>query len=260
MILAIDTGNTNTVIGVINDNNEVIKHIRMGTDPLKTEYEYSMQIEQQLKAKNIDTHCFDGAIISSVVPAVTATLVKAVRAVTGMQAMIVGPGIKTGLQISLDDPGTIAGDLVSTAVAAKEYYPLPCIIIDMGTATTMTVVDASGKYIGGVIMPGAGTSLKALVQDTSLLPSIDFVGPKKTIATNTIDAMKGGIIYGTAGSIDAIIDRFMAELGTEDVSIVATGGMGKIIAPYCRHEITIDNRMLLKGLGLIWKKNQKPAK
>ena len=138
-------------------------------------------------------------------------------------------------------------------------YPLPCIIVDMGTATTITVVGADGSYLGGSIMPGTGISLDALTRETSLLPSIDFTAPKKVIGTNTVDAMKGGVVYGAAGSIDGIIDRFEEELGGIG-SIVATGGMGRLIAPYCRHAITVDNRLLLKGLGYIYRKNEETGK
>ncbi|MDD5939438.1 MAG: type III pantothenate kinase [Lachnospiraceae bacterium] len=255
MILAIDTGNTHTVIGCINDKNEVTQTVQISTDVTGTAYEYAVKIREIFNIIALDPHSFDGTIISSVVPQVTLVLAKAIRLVTGCEPLIVGAGVKTGLNIKLDDPGTIAGDLVATAVAAKEEYPLPCIIIDMGTATTITVIDRDGSYIGGCIMPGTGISLDALTKETSLLPSIDFLPPKKVIGTNTVDCMKGGIVFGSAGALDGVLTRYIDELG--DVgSIVATGGMGHIIAPYCTHDITIDNHLLLKGLGYIYKKNK----
>ncbi len=256
MILAIDTGNTHTILGCVDESCNVVQTLQMSTDVWKTAYEYALDMKGIMELAGIDTHSFEGAIISSVVPMVTPVLIKAVKLVTDQTPLVVGAGVKTGLNIRLDDPGTIAGDLVATAVAAKEFYPLPCIIIDMGTATTVTVVDKDGSYIGGAIMPGAGISLAALTKEASLLPDIEFSAPKKVIGTNTVDAMKGGIIYGCAGALDGIIERYRQELGGNVGSIVATGGMGRIISPFCRSEIIIDNRLLLKGLGVIWYKNQ----
>ena len=262
MILALDTGNTHTIMGCIEKRGEgivVTKTVQISTNPTKTAYEYAVEIKSIMELAGIDPTGFEGAIISSVVPQINIVLQKAIRLVTGCDAWLLGAGVKTGLNIRLDDPGTIAGDLVATAVAAKMEYPLPCIIVDMGTATTITVVGADGSYLGGSIMPGTGISLDALTRETSLLPSIDFTAPKKVIGTNTVDAMKGGVVYGAAGSIDGIIDRFEEELGGIG-SIVATGGMGRLIAPYCRHAITVDNRLLLKGLGYIYRKNEETGK
>ena len=259
MILAIDTGNTHIVLGCI-DNKGAISHIiRLETNLGKTEYEYASDIKQILELEGVDRYGFDGAIISSSVPPIIEILKRAVKVITGIDAMVVGIGIKTGLDIVLDDPSTIAADLVATAVAAKNEYPLPCIIIDMGTATTVTVVDAKGRYIGGAIMPGVRLSMRALASGTSLLPNIEIVPPSKTIASNTIDCMKSGIIYGSAGALDGILDHYIEELGGSTGSIVATGGLASTICPMCRHEITLDNNLLLKGLYVNYKKN-KPRK
>ncbi len=260
MILAIDTGNTHTVLGVINEETgEVIKTAQIQTDETQTGHEYAVKIKAILELEGLNPAEFCGAIISSVVPQLTVVLSKAVRLICGVEALVLGAGVKTGLNIRLDDPGTIAGDLVATAVAVKEEYPLPAIIIDMGTATTVTVVSAEGAYIGGSILPGAGISLEALARETALLPNIEFKAPKKVIGTNTVDAMKSGIIYGSAGALDGLIDRYLEELGGS-ASIVITGGMGRLIAPYCTHEMTVDNRLLLRGLGIIWKKNRPTGK
>ncbi len=257
MLLAIDTGNTHTILGVVNEETcEVVSTMQMGTDPNATAYEYAVKMKEIFALAGVDPKEFTGSIISSVVPQINIVLSKAVEMVTQHAPLILGAGVKTGLNIHLDDPGTIAGDLVATAVAAKEEYLLPSIIIDMGTATTITVVDETGTYIGGCIMPGTGISLDALSKGTALLPSVDYSAPKKVIATNTIDAIKSGIVYGSAGALDGVIDRYIEALDGNVGSIVATGGMGRIIAPYCRHEITVDNRLLLKGLGYIWKKNK----
>lgn len=256
MLLAIDTGNTHTILGCIDRNNEVVSTVQISTDINETAYEYAVEIRSIMELAGIDPRGFEGAIISSVVPQINVVLSKAVNLITGITPVIVGAGVKTGLNIRLDDPGTIAGDLVATAVAAKEEYPLPAIIIDMGTATTITVVDGKGDYLGGCIMPGTGISLDALTRETSLLPSIDYSAPKKMISTNTVDAMRSGIIYGSAGALDGVIDRYIEALGGTVGSILATGGMGRLIAPYCRHSITVDNRLLLKGLGHIYRTNE----
>ena len=260
MLLALDTGNTHTILGCINEQNEVVSTVQLSTNINETAYEYAIEMKSIMELAGINPKGFEGAIISSVVPQVNVVLSKAVNLITGQRPVIVGAGVKTGLNIRLDDPGTIAGDLVATAVAAKEEYPLPAIIIDMGTATTITVVDAKGDYIGGCIMPGTGISLDALTRETSLLPSIDYSAPKKVISTNTVDAMKSGIIYGSAGALDGVVDRYIEALGGRVGSILATGGMGRLIAPYCRHDITVDNRLLLKGLGYIYRTNETARK
>lgn len=255
MILALDTGNTHIVLGCIEKNGEISHIIRLETNLGKTEYEYATDIKQILELENVDRFGFDGAIIASSVPQIIEILKRAVRIITGIDAMVVGAGVKTGLDIVLDDPGTIAADLVATAVAAKNEYPLPCIIIDMGTATTVTVVDAKGRYIGGAIMPGVRLSMRALASGTSLLPNIEIVPPAKAISSNTIDCMKAGIIYGSAGALDGILDHYIEDLGGSVGSVVATGGLASTICPMCRHEITLDNNLLLKGLYVIYKKN-----
>ncbi len=254
MILAVDIGNTYIVLGAVDGQCRVVQTMQMKTDPNETAYEYAVKIKQILLLTEIDAGCFNGAIVSSEVPWLTVVILKAVRLVTGHDAVLVGAGVKTGLNIKLDDPGTITGNLVAAAVAVKEEYPLPAFVFDMGTATSAVAVDRSGNYLGGAIMPGVGLSMDALTKGTSLLPSIDFDVPKKTIGTNTVDAMKSGIVYGSAGAVDGIIDRFQEELG-EPATIIATGSMGRLVAPHCRHSIIIDNRLVMKGLGYIYHKN-----
>lgn len=259
MILAIDTGNTHTVIGCMEMDGEIVHIMRIQSNPYKTEHEYAANMKLILELNGVDLSRIEGAVISSVVPPLTVVLKKAVKIITGVDALVVGAGVKTGLPIMIDDPGTIAADLVATAVAAKEYYPLPCIIIDMGTATTVTVVDQNGRYIGGAILPGVSLSMDALTKGTSLLPKIEIVPPNKVIATNTVECMKAGIIFGSAGAIDGVLDRFTESLvatGDEEWSIVATGGLASTICPCCRHKIILDDNLLLKGLKIIWDKNR----
>ena len=261
MILAIDIGNTHMVLGCMNEKNETVRRIRMTTERKQTSHEYAASIRQQMEMEKVDLSAFEGAIISSVVPEVTEAVAKAVQILTGGYPLVLGQGIDAGLKVEMNGltADQIAGDLVATAAAAVAYYPLPAVIIDIGTATTVTAVSAQGAYIGGVILPGPGTSLQALIKDTSLLPAVDFSRPDRAIAKDTVNAMRAGIVYGSAGAIDGILDRFEEELGVFP-TILATGGMGRILAPFCRHRITVDDSLLLKGLGIIWDKNKEPAK
>ena len=257
MILAIDIGNTHITFGCMDKNNTTANVFRIPTDRSETEYGYAAKLNQILTLAGIAVDSFEGAIISCVVPPLTDTVARAVRLITGRDAMVVGAGIKTGLHICINDPGTVASDLVAAAVAAKELYALPCVIVDMGTATTLTVVDEKGRYIGGSIFPGVGLSIRALAEGTALLPHIEVNPPRNVIAANTVDSMKSGIVYGTAGSIDGSLDRFEEALGTAPATVVATGGMSALICPHCRHQILLDETLLLKGLSIIWHKNQK---
>ena len=257
MILAIDSGNTHTTVGCIKENERDICVFRIPTDRAETEFGYAVKIRQILQLFQISEADLTGAIISCVVPPLTGVLVKAVRLLADLEPLVVGAGVKTGLHIRINDPGTVAADLVSAAVAAKELYPLPCAVVDMGTATTLTVIDTDGKYIGGMILPGVGLSLDALSEGTALLPKIEIVPPKSAIGANTVDCMKAGIVYGAAGAVDGILDRTAEALGCEPASIVATGGLASSIVPHCKHAITLDDTLILKGLKLIWERNQK---
>ena len=251
MLLAIDVGNTNIVLGLIDDEH-LIKSGRFSTNINETDEEYAMKIHSFLsihKALKID-----GAIISSVVPALISTLKNAVKMICDIDAVIVGPGIKTGLSIKIDDPAQLGADLVVAAVAAKEKYPMPAIIFDLGTATTGSVLDKNGNFLGGIITTGVKTSLNALTAGAALLPQIDITSPKKVIGTNSIESMKSGSVIGTACMLDGLVDRFEAELG-EKATVIATGGLGKSIAENCKHDMIIDENLLIDGLRIIYNKN-----
>jgi type III pantothenate kinase len=199
----------------------------------------------------IDMNGLDGAIISSVVPPLTGLLSEAVSKMTGIEPLIVGPGIKTGINVL---PQGVGADLVVGAVAAIRYYGAPAIIIDMGTATTVTVVDEKKNFIGGAIYPGVALALESLESGTAQLPHIRISAPKKVINMDTTESMQAGVVYGNAGAMDALIDRMEAELGVPAV-IIASGGLAPMIIPHCRHEIIIDDELLLKGLDTIYYKN-----
>lgn len=254
MILAIDMGNTNIEIGCL-DREKIYFTERVRTDIYKTDLEYAVLIKTIMELSNIEPDQIEGAIISSVVPPLTQVLRNAIRKITGVKALIVGAGLKTGLNIKMDNPGTVGADLVVDSVAALKEYGAPCIVIDMGTATTVTVVDKKKCYVGGAIIPGVMVSLESLVSGTSQLPRISMEAPKKAIGSNTIDSMKSGIVFGQAALIDGIIERFEAELGYP-CKAVATGGLSGVIIPHCRREIIIDRMLMLKGLFAIYEKNR----
>ena len=253
MILALDMGNTNIVIGCI-DSQKTYFVERVTTDHAKTGTEYAINIKNILEIHQIDPSEIEGAIMSSVVPPLNAAISSAVKKILGYHPMLVGAGIKTGMNILMDNPKTVGSDLIVDAVAAIRDYPCPIIVIDMGTATTMSVVDPAGNYIGGTILPGLRISLDTLSSKTAQLPSISLDIPKKVIGKNTIDCMRSGIIYGNVDMIDGILDRMEKELG-EPPTIIATGGLAKFITPLCRHKIVVDDALLLKGLLILYRKN-----
>ena len=255
MILAIDVGNTNIVLGCI-DEGRILNIVRIQTNDRCSAVEYAIKLKDILDLYGIDYRGFEGAIISSVVPPLTQALQEAVKLLTGVDALIVGPGMKTGMNVRIDDPGTLAGDLVIGSVAAMNCYGTPCIVLDMGTATTMVVIDDKGCYLGGAILAGVKLSLSALASGTSLLPDISISAPKKCIATNTVDSMRSGAVYGTAAMIDGMVERMEAELGME-CKIIATGGLAPFITPLCKREIICDDDLLLKGLWILYQKNKK---
>lgn len=253
MILAIDMGNTNIVIGCIDD--EKIHFVeRMSTDHAKTELEYAISFKNVLELYQIQVENIEGVIISSVVPPLVNIIKRAVKKVVNKNPKVVGPGIKTGLNILMDNPAQVGSDLIVSAVAGLKEYEAPLIFVDMGTATTIAVIDENKNYIGGAILPGAYTSLNALVSNTAQLPRISMEAPKKVIGKNTIDCMKSGMIFGNAACIDGMIERIEAELGRE-ATVVATGGLAPNVVPYCKKKIIIDDALLLKGLKLIYDKN-----
>lgn len=254
MILAIDIGNTNIVIGCI-DKNRTYFIERLSTVRTKTELEYAVDIKNVLDIYHIKASEIEGGIISSVVPQVTNVAKRAVEKIIKKEVFILGPGLKTGLNIKMDQPAQLGADLVADAVAGVAEYPVPLIIVDMGTATTVSVVDKNKTYIGGMILPGVRISLDALTQRASQLSGISIDAPKKVIGKNTIDCMKSGILYSNAGAIDGIIDRMEEELG-ESATVVATGGLAKKIIPFCKRKVILDEDLLLKGLWIIYEKNR----
>lgn len=255
MILAVDIGNTSIIVGCF-DRDEIRFVETMSTDVGKTDLEYLVKFLALSDIYGIDKSDFDGAIVASVVPTLNRVFVSAIKKYCGVDAKLVGPGVKTGLNIHMDNPSSIGADLIVGSVAGLEKYGAPLVIIDMGTATTISVIDDKKSYVGGAIMPGASISLSSLVDRTAQLPDISLEKPSKVIGKNTVECMKSGIIMGQAGSIDGILDRIWDELGYE-TRVVATGGMARSIIPNCKKDIIIDDTLTLDGLKIIYDKNKK---
>ena len=255
MLLAIDVGNTNVVLGCVSDEGDIGSMSRMTTDKTHTADEYAIKIKDILALRGIDSADITDCIISSVVPSVTGTLKQAVEFITGKTPMIVGPGIKTGLDIRIDSPAQLGADLAVDAVAVVNQYELPAVVIDMGTATTFSVIDSDKNYLGGVITTGMAVSTDALISRTSQLPRFSFETPKKVIGTNTVDCLKSGIMHGNAAMIDGMVQRIREELG-QPCTVIATGGLATLVAPLCQEPIILDDDLLLKGLMEIYRRNQ----
>ena len=253
MILALDIGNTNIVIGCMEKDRAYFVE-RVSTNSSKTELEYVVDFKTLLDLYQIKMENITGCIVASVVPPLNNIVTAALKKLLHVSPLLVGPGIKTGLNILMDNPGQLGSDLVVNAVAGLHYYGAPIIMIDMGTATTISVVDNRKNYIGGMILPGVRVSLDSLVNRTSQLPRISLDAPKKIIGKNTIDCMKSGIIMGQASCIDGMIERIWDELGYQ-AQVVATGGLAGCIVPYCKKKIVYDNELTLKGLEIIYRKN-----
>lgn len=254
MILAIDIGNTNIVIGCLKDD-KILFTERMSTDSNKTVLEFAIGFKTVLELYHIPTHELTGSIISSVVPPITNIVKEALHKITRHPVMVVGPGIKTGLNILMDNPATTGSDLIVDAVAAVNEYPCPLIIFDFGTATTASVVDRKRNYIGGMIIPGIRVSLDGLTSHASQLGRISLEAPKKIIGTNTSDCMRSGLLYGNAAMLDGVVERIEEELG-ERATVIATGGLANLVIPLCKKKIILDDNLLLRGLRLIYLKNQ----
>ena len=255
MLLAIDIGNTNLVIGCIRDD-EIMFKARLATDQTRTSDQYGVEIKNMIEAFGVKVNDITDCIISSVVPPVFNSVRTGVIKVIGKQPMVVGPGLKTGLNIHMDVPSQVGSDRIVIAVAALAEYQAPLILMDMGTATTIEVVEPENHYMGGIIFPGVKLSLDALTSRAAQLPGISLDKPKRVIGKNTVDSMRSGMLYGTAAMIDGLIERMEEELGHSS-TLIATGGMAQFIAPLCKHSIILEKDLLLKGLNIIYKKNKK---
>lgn len=255
MILAIDIGNTNIVLGVVRGE-EILHEARMATDPVKTSDQYRIDLKNMLSLFDVTVDQIEGAIISSVVPPVLNSFTTAIKKLTGKDCMIVGPGIKTGLNILMDSPRQVGSDLIAAAVSAIRKYGAPLLVIDMGTATTITAINERQEFVGGCICPGVKTALEALTSRTAQLPGISLAEPQHAIGRNTVDSMLSGAMYGAAAMLDGLIDRMEEELGSS-ATVIATGGVSRFVIPLCRRNIIYDRDLLLHGLVFLYYKNHR---
>lgn len=254
MILTIDIGNTNTVLGGF--DGEKLKFVaRIATDAAKTKDEYAAKIRSVLALYDIEKAQIDGAIIASVVPPLNIAVKQAVEQVYGVVPITVGPGIKTGINLLCDDPATVGADLICGCVAAHYVYGSPALVIDMGTATKIMITNHEGAFYGAAIIPGVNIGLRALTSGTAQLPQISLEAPDSVMGKNTVDCMRSGVVFGNASMIDGMIDRFVDESG-ENLKVIATGGLADTIIPQCRHDIITDKDLVLKGLNILYQKNK----
>lgn len=253
MVLAMDVGNSNIVLGCI-DNGNIKCICRMATDKHKTGDQYGYEIKNLLSMHSVHPDDIDGCIISCVVPSLTDAITQSVKLALKVDALVVGPGIKTGLNIKMDNPSQVGADLVVESVGCIHKYQLPVIIIDLGTATTMAVINSKGEYIGGVICPGVNLSLTALSTGTAQLPDISLEIPKRVIGTNTVDSMRSGLVYGMASMLDGMAARMEEQLG-QPATVVMTGGVSSLIAPVCKRKVIVDENLILEGLYLLYQRN-----
>lgn len=255
MILAIDVGNTNIVIALFEE--EVLrKSWRISTDKNKTSDEIGITLCQLMEHSDVSPKQIEDVIISSVVPPIMHSLCNAVRKYVNCEPMVVGPGIKTGLNIKYDNPKEVGADRIVNAVGAIHKYGKPLILVDFGTATTFCAIDEAGDYLGGVIAPGINVSMNALFERAAKLPRVEIKKPQNAIGRTTISSMQAGAVYGQAGQVDRIVEEIKKELGTQEVKVIATGGLSVLIAPESRTIDIVDKTLTLDGLRIIYNMNK----
>jgi len=255
MILAIDVGNTNITLGVY-DGKKLITSLRMGTDKEKTADEFGMFLAWTFRSQNIDISKIEGVIISSVVPPLMYSLEHAIRKYLKVDPIVIGPGIKTGINIKYENPREVGADRIVNAVAAYEIYKCPVIIVDFGTATTFCAISSKGEYLGGVICPGIKISAEALFQRAAKLPRVEFTKPENVIGKNTITSMQSGIVYGYVGQVDYLVRRIKKEMKEEGIKVIATGGLARLIASESETIDEINSLLTLEGLRIIYERNR----
>ncbi|MDD6024680.1 MAG: type III pantothenate kinase [Oscillospiraceae bacterium] len=255
MILALDVENTNIVMGCF-DRERIVFTSRVAADRKRTGDEYAISFKSILEMHGVSPSQVQGSIVASVTPALIHVIMDALRLLLGTEPLLVGPGVKTGLNILMDNPASLGSDLVVNAVAALEEYPAPLIVIDLGTATTLLAVNEKKSFVGSVIAPGVAVASDALSTACDQLPRITLEAPREVIGKNTVDCMKSGAVFGTAAMLDGLVERMEQQLG-HSCTVIATGAMAEEVIPHCRREIHVDSRLLLKGLRKIYLKNTK---
>lgn len=256
MLLAVDIGNTNILFGVFKDDS-LNSSFRLSSDRNRTAEQYCVEINSLSCFYNVNLNEVDSIIISSVVPSLTPLIKQATEMLTGNKPLVIGPGVKSGLKIKIDNPTQLGADLVANAVGAINKFPLPCLVVDLGTATKISVIDSAGFFRGCTISAGIGISLKALAASAALLPHIDLSAEEiSAYGTNTVSSMQSGIIIGAAAMIDGLCERIENSLHESVKTIVATGGYSQAIVKHCKKRIIYDPNLILYGLNTIYKKNR----
>ncbi|MCX8130766.1 MAG: type III pantothenate kinase [Clostridia bacterium] len=255
MILVMDVGNTNIVLGVY-EGKKLLYHWRLGTDKEKTSDEFGMFIVSLFNNERLDVRGVEAVIIASVVPPIMYSLEHAIKKYFNLDPIVVGPGLKTGINIKYENPKEVGADRIVNAVAALELYGGPAIVVDFGTATKFEAISARGEYLGGVICPGVKIAAEALFQKASKLPKIELSKPESVIGKNTIANLKSGIIFGHVGQVDYIVDRMKKEMKEENIKVIATGGLARLIATESSTISEINGFLTLEGLRIIYEKNR----
>jgi len=257
MILTVDIGNSRISLAVFDKEGKLAFSSNLSSVENRSDDEYVVLIRGILDMYGLKHSSVEGAIVSSVVPPLSNVIERAIIKLFGCKPLFVGPGIKTGLDIKVDHHYQLGADLVANTVAASAVYTKPFIIIDMGTATTVTAVNGKGELCGVIIIPGARIALDALSKNAAELPQISLTPPKALLGTNTVDAMSSGIIYGTACMIDGLINRLCEEFNIDQITAIATGGLASLFIPYCKHKLIYSPNLIFDGLYLLYKMNNK---